>query len=329
MITKFRDRRPAILKYEGDSLPYPEELEKPMYVDWAFYAIPGCGKTRLIEILLSRHWGLFFITGSLPVTEGSTKRSLASDINIYNPRREGYSKDLHYLWRTVNSYFRMFPDQNAHHLRSMWRYTFWKEILICSRILVFGQFLSNCPNAKPADWLELQRDYDPFSPLFWLLTLQVTSFSQAFECYQDAHISPLMPERLDVIMRKMRDENVENLFIVLDEAQHDLDAKFYWETNPAIPGSSQSYENTMIQLFNEMRSSIKLLLSTGFLQVPVIYSGTSLRLDEMTAYLKTQVPDFKPKFKVHSDFLLLRSNNEFECLLDDRKYDPEKELDLG
>lgn len=152
---------------------------------WAFYAVPGCGKTRSIENLLSRNWGFFFTAGSLPITGDNTKRSLASASNIYDPRREGYSKDLHYLWKTMNACSRMFPA-DGDVLLEYQDFPYLKDCLVYSRILVFEKFLSIASEALPSDWLEFQRCFDPFSSLFWFLILQLPTLADdntdLFDC---------------------------------------------------------------------------------------------------------------------------------------------------
>ena len=334
MIKKFfANQTRTVLAYDGDSLPYPEQLETVDSQDrhWAFYALPGCGKTRSIEILLSRNWGFIFTAGSLPVTENDTKRSLASDSNIYDPRREGYSKDLYYLWMTINTCFQMFPG-DSHRLLGLQRIEYWREFLVYSRILVFERFLSIAPQyAEPADWLEFQRDYDPFSPLFWLFVLQLSSLSEPYKL--DLSLSTDRHKRLSNVRQILGRKKVRKVFVALDEAQHDLDAKFCSEISPAFSKSKYkiSYKDTsMIQVFNGIEDTFESLLSGGpsqnQIQVTKIYSGTSLRLDEMMAYLQRNFGDLFITLKVHSNFPLLRSEKEFKRLLDESKFNGENGL---
>ena len=326
MIKKFfearKDRQATMSKYEGNRLPYPERLEKPEpATNWAFYSVPGCGKTRSIEILLSRNWGLFLIAGSLPVTEGNSKRSLSSNVNIYDPRREGYSRDLHYLWMTMNSYLQMFPDYSLRELRTRLGPASWTDILVYSSILVLGQFILIEPHAEPALWLEFQKCYDPFSPLFWLLTLQSNAFASRGRSITGRYLSSLLPERCGIVRQKMQEQNVTKFFIVLDEAQHDLDANF--RLDKTLPPSSRWNHGKMIHLFHSMAFSLQSLLSQSeSIEVTRIYSGTSLRLEELTAFLE----DFG-NYIVHSDFPLLGNKREFERLLGESMINAESVLD--
>lgn len=70
----------------------------------------------------------------------------------------------------------MFPGDNTQ-LSKNRRSTYLEEIIVYCRIIVFEQFLLVISDATPADWLEFQRDSDPFSPLFWFLVLQLPSLS--------------------------------------------------------------------------------------------------------------------------------------------------------
>lgn len=52
------------------------------------YRVSGSGKTRTIEHLLHENWGYYFLLGNLDqIKQG----------NLYDPRREEYSKDSYLL----------------------------------------------------------------------------------------------------------------------------------------------------------------------------------------------------------------------------------------
>lgn len=319
MIKKFfNNLTSTVLTY--DSLPYPKQLETVEHpgIHWAFYSLPGCGKTRPLEILLSKYWGFIFSAGSLPVTENDTKRSLASDSNIYDPRREGYSKDLYYLWMTIKTCFQELPGHCAPTLiyRSL---STCRYLLLVSRILVFERFLSIAPDAKPADWLQFQKNFDPFSPLLWLLLLQQSVLERPIR----RHLN---------VRQKLSRMNVRKVFVALDEAQHDLNAKFCSEKIPPksnskfcsekiLPKSnSKSWleDTTMLQVFNEIDCQLESVLvdrssSSDSVQVTKLISGMSLRLDEMMDYLGEPRPGSwrgKSRYLVYSDFPLLRSEKD-------------------
>ena len=128
--------------------------------------------------------------------------------------------------------------------------------------------------------------------------------------------------RLSNVGQILAKKNVGKVFVALDEAQHDLDATFCGEISP-VPSKSESRywgeDKTMIQVFNLIQYPFQKLLSDMTIQHQIgihkIYSGTSLRLDEMIAYLKRRLPG-EFRYNLHSDFPLLRSKEQFKCLLD-------------
>ena len=327
--------------YDETNLPYPPKLEqqRPASTDWIFYAVPGCGKTRSLEILLSRNWGFYFTAGSLPLNEGLGIRSLGSSSNIYDPRREGYPKDLGFLWTTVRTAFQIFAP-NSFELLYFGRWMDWTTALAQARLLVLWEFLSIRPKAKPSDWLEFQRDFDPFSPLFWLLFLQQSVLCNDVDPH--ASISPELLRNCVNVGQTLRQMQIDVVYLVLDEAQHDLDARICpdeFTHNLKAHGVSTLAENTMnrlmggevkertdvtvdnrmIQMFHHISLDISSILSTApetKIQAENIYSGTSFRLTEMISYLRDK--SYPRPFEVHSKYPLLRTERECRCLLNEQ-----------
>ena len=253
------------------------------------YSVPGSGKTRLIESLLSKHWGFYFIASNLRPHRSHRSVDDNSE-NIYTARREGYSKDLYYLWKLVQLHHKTFPGEGLRHKVL----GHWLSLLFYSRFLILNAFIEKIGNSQnaPELWLQFQKEKDPFSALFWLLVVHSPSFSE----------------------RDLRDKfgaflsQTSPFLICLDEAQMDLDATVHLETG------TQSF----FQLFvggTAWLFLLKVMSSPAF-----VVSGTSLRLEEIKAELKEGIQSSLVKFKPYTDFPLLITDESFEQLLIERDF---------
>lgn len=177
------------------------------------YGVSGAGKTRSIERLLNQNWGHYLLPGNLDLT---TQRSLE---NLYDPRREGYSKDSCLLWKLVKSVRNVVPGIDIHP-NSI---TKWSRCLILSRHLILDKFLEAADkltgSQNPANWLRFQKScstFDPFETLFRLLLLihYVTGIGLVIHSNFETRFK--MP-RLNELLSK------ETVYYCLDEAQCYLD----------------------------------------------------------------------------------------------------------
>lgn len=132
------------------------------------------------------------------------------------------------------------------------------------------------------------------------------------------------------IKQVLRKKGIRKVFVVLDEAQHDFDAKFCSEISPQYPW----YEDyIMIQVFRQIQYKFKELFTESrgqpkgaSFKVTNIYSGTSLRMDEMIANFEIENIKYGDEYKVHSDFPLLRCDEESKRLLDEGNFNAERGL---
>lgn len=327
IITEFWDSHSAGNSvHDYGILPYPTEIDQVhQRKSWVFYAVPGCGKSRALNILLSKNWGFFFNAASLPVPEGATTRCLDSESNIYDPRREGFSKDFHYLWKMLTCSSQLFPGKKAQLFESN-HCQLWLDTLVFCRVHVLRRFKRIAPfAAKPADWLKFQKDCDPFSPLFWLLVLQRSSL----------HANTQKDLGVGSNARQYTPhEGLRNYFIVLDEAQHDLGTELLH--TQSTPDKSGAKGIPMLYLFSRMDRIFEKMLKRHIdlpIYVSKVYSGTSLRLQDMLDYLRKVEYISDTDFTVHSDFPLLRTQEEFDRLLQEQMIDnqvwfSEPELEL-
>lgn len=95
------------------------------------YGVSGCGKTRSIECLLNKNWGHYLLPGNLDLT---TQRS---PDNLYDPPREGHSKDSSLLRKLVKSSRNVVPGIDIRPVSL----TKWSDCLIVSRHLILDKFL--------------------------------------------------------------------------------------------------------------------------------------------------------------------------------------------
>lgn len=265
-----------------------------------FYAVPGSGKTKLIETLLSDSFGFYFMAGSLDPKNHS--RSTPQPTNMYQPRREGYSKDTFYLWKLIQLYNSTFPGEPI----PSNQLDHWIKLLLICRMRVLTMFYldlakrhSNIQDAGPALWLEFQKKYDPFSALFWVCVL-------------------LPPQRfLDssmdlrwTISIMLKDMNIQQLFFCFDESQADLDAKFQLD----LP----SYQTSLFHVVAQM-TNISAFPSAAHDDsiITNIISGTSLKLKEVKLALgeNSMLAD---AFVVFTEFQLMDSEEKFQGLLLER-----------
>lgn len=219
----------------------------------------------------------------------------------------------------------MFLGESARLLESR-RFTEWTALLVDYRILVFERVLSIAPDANPADWLQFQRDSDPFSPLLWLSVLQQLSSSDRHsvvvypslgtDWYQRRHLNVGQ-----ILSRK----KVRKVILALDEAQHDLDARSCSNLSPGFLKLKCKWwleSTTMVQVFIDTQHKFEMppydSSSSKKVRVTKKFSETSFRLDEMMAYLERQSCDYST-YHVSLNFPLLRSEKEFKCLLCESK----------
>lgn len=155
------------------------------------------------------------MAGSLDLKNQS--RSTPNSTNMYQPRREGYSKDMFYLWKLIQLYNSTFPG----HLLQGDLLNHWVMLLLYCRIRVLSMFHSdlakrhsNIQDAGPALWVKFQKKYDPFSALSWVCVLQTPkSFPSSLGLRES-------------ISRLLGSLKVQQFFFCFDESQADLDAKF-------------------------------------------------------------------------------------------------------
>ena len=265
------------------------------------YSVPGSGKTRLIESLLSNHWGFYFIAGNLEPHR--SHRSVDENFeNIYTARREGYSKDLHYLWKLIQLHHKTFPGQ------ALWVgvLDYWLYLLFFSRFLVLDAFIEEIreyqnsfpleskeiESVAPELWLRFQKEKDPFSTLFWLLVVQSPSFSEKDLWHE---ISAFTSDY----------RHAAPFLVCLDEAQIDLvDLEVRKSVNDQRSLSFlQFFVSTSARIFSYEN------------QITFVVSGTSLRLNEIRAELKTGSWSGNIDTQLYTDFPLLITDNDFEQLL--------------
>ena len=294
VIQKFILGRNEVSRKTHKTLPLLEKSE------WGYliYSVPGSGKTRLIESLLSKHWGFYFITGNL-TTRRSHRSADENSQNIYTARRDGHSKDLHYLWRLVQLYHRTFPGiaLRAGALK------YWFYLLYYSRHLILNAFIEQskrCQNA-PKLWLQFQKEKDPFSALFWALVVQSPSFRKGD-----------LEDEISALPKLIASN--PSFFICLDKAQIDLNAT----VKLGLKATKVQYSHTLFESF--LSESVAVLRS--WKQFPVrsarfVVSGTSLKLKEIQAELEKSAWGLI-KLKPYTDFPLLTTDESFEQLLSEK-----------
>ncbi len=263
------------------------------------YGVSGSGKTRKIEYLLQENWGYYLLPGGLNLDEN---RNCG---NLYDPRRQEYSKDSSFLWEILRNIHSVVPGVNDENNSAM--ISEWLRRLIFARHLVFNVFLNFAigKDQTPANWLKFQkscRDFDPFETLFRLLLL-VKHDDQDFG---------FRTEKLDFL----REQNT--LYYCLDEAQ------CYLDTPTSIKASSESNGQNMMRLI------CRVILSGGRNMIfnrdlRVVISGTSLKLQKMDETIRTtyqtrrsdwtRVPT---KCQTFTDFPLLASDQGLEDLVKER-----------
>ena len=97
-------------------------------------AVSGSGKTKHLEAFLSRNWGFYLDAGNLSARSSSAYRT--DEHQLLTARRNGYSKDLHWLHHLIQQYSHQFEpcfDEGA--------CGNWARILLYSRMSMLAIFL--------------------------------------------------------------------------------------------------------------------------------------------------------------------------------------------
>ena len=264
------------------------------------YGVSGSGKTRMIEHLLQKHWGFYLLPGELNLDES---RNCG---NMYDPRRQGYSKDSSFLWKILREIDSFFPGVDETCKSAM--IFGWLHRLILARHLVVNAFLEVAPDEDqtPAKWLKFQkfcREFDPFETLFRLLLL----------VNHDGRGLGFRTAKLDFLRRR------KNFYYCLDEAQ------CYLNTRTSVKASSEGNDENIMQLLCQ---EIILQVRDVDMLPPdrrVIISGTSLKLQKMVETIRateqirfsdsTIIPTECTTF---TDFPLLTSDQGLEDLVKER-----------
>lgn len=309
------------MSFSDGMKPGQQVLEKPQTT--IFYSLPGCGKTRAVENILSQRWGFCFTAGSLECN-GDQRRTLDSTTNIYDPRREGYPLDLHYLWKTVQVFSQLYPDKGL----SAPTIQYWIRLLVYSRILMFERFLT-CASKKnlscPSVWLHFQKEVDPFSPLFWFLMLLAPSLTSDHSLL-DGNSFPHAARAL---------EN-GSFFVTIDEAQQDLISHFTVSRRD-FDGQTpfSNFSEPFLWVFPEICKQLQHLLHVnvpyGFplynpnfpskgIEVSCIVSGTSLHIQKMESFVEKSWNMMSLYGEIKTGFPLLRTDRELQELLRERGF---------
>jgi hypothetical protein len=269
------------------------------------FAPAGSGKTRSIELLLSKNWGLYLLPCNLPP---------ASTNNLYRSRRMQGSSDTWTLWNTFQEIRKLCPNisVNSVPIQS------WYRLLLFSRKLILDRFLGmiekNGDTDGPAKWLAFQTSCspscDPFNTLFQLLILDSRPFSW---------LASRLTFDTPYLDRLVKDDT-KGLYFCIDEAQCDLD-----EAVTDSLGVTTPMLGIELQCIFDQQAS--------FCQIPkpgnVFIAGTSLRLSEATSVvqdirlrgtffsLRGVIPEplVMADCKKHADYPLLATSEDFRKLL--------------
>ncbi len=264
------------------------------------YGVSGSGKTRMIEHFLQENWGYYLLPGDLNLDEN---RNCG---NLYDPRRQGYSKDSCFLWKILRNIDSFVPGINDENNRAM--VSEWLRRLIRARHLVFNVFLrvATGRDQTPAYWLEFQKyccEFDPFETLFRLLLLV------------NSHRLDLVFDTKDLDLWRQGN----TLYYCLDEAQ------CYFNSRTSVKASSESNDENIMQLL--CREILFVVRNNDILsrKPRVIISGTSLKLQKMvdTIHATKQIrrSDWEqgPTECIKlTDFPLLTSDHGLEDLVKER-----------
>lgn len=289
-----------------------------------FVGPSGCGKTRQLLQSLKRQWGLYFLSGNLPVwptatiqpsgnhpslssdmfTSGSESRSKLEDEAFfdelnYRARRSGGSRDTQTWYDDIKT-----VDRKGFRCWKMADNRF--SILLKIRLGVLQDFLDVARGrASPADWLNFQTGFDDrgrdiFNDLFRIarlsshpwkwpmsdqLSVPVTPAEYRDErLTQEGQLSAQYPRLVSLASR---------LLICIDEAQCDLQERFQGRGGPNILAGQQDLRsfhpfNCMIQAATSVLSQVQ-----DSYNIQMIISGTALQLQPTVEALTAEIPDIR------------------------------------
>lgn len=232
--------------------------------------VSGSGKTRSMERLLNKNWGHYLLPGNLDLT---TQRSPE---NLYDPRREGYSKDSWLFWNLVKSVRNVVPGIDIH----PFSVTKWSRCRILSRHLILDKFLEaadKLTGAKnPANWLRFQKScstFDPFETLFGLLLLIHYDTGIGLVIHSNLETRFKMPRLNELLSKK-------TVYYCLDEAQCYLDT-----LEPVRIHGPGAIQNFFQLTFTEILSLSRSLRPDC--QSRYLVSGTSLNLENIISAVES------------------------------------------
>ncbi len=260
------------------------------------YGVSGSGKTRRIEHLLHRQWGYYLLPGNL---NPNKQRNCG---NLYDPRREEYSKDSCVLWELLWEIGKIMPGMatNTDQVLN------WLHCLILSRHLIFDRFLEVAKERKamtPAKWLGFQKScsiLDPFETLFKLLLLVNGRFKRLE--YETPH--------LDLVLKQ------NDFYSCLDEAQSCLETSI-----PSSDISTYKDENLLHLVCRQIQLGFRFDSKLRGRSSRLIVGGTSLKLKETVSVIESFAHwRHSPytKCETVTDFPLLTSDQELQNLIEER-----------